>query len=128
MVNDPLTCLIKPVMPCAFWGAAFTGISVYQGLPKQLAPNSFSRNFAFLYLYHSLQCPLEALSGRRSYLHNFLVGGTLGYMGVVKRVIGVPFVDQSFYMKYRQLTPAIMGALVYGGIGGLMGAAGGKPL
>jgi len=46
----------------------------------------------------------------------------------VKRVIGVPFVDQSFFMKYRQLTPAIMGALVYGGIGGLMGAAGGKPL
>jgi hypothetical protein len=127
MASDPLTCLIKPVVPCGFWGGVFTGISVYQGLPKQQAFHHFSRNFSFLYIYHALQCPLEAISGKRSCVHNALAGGILGYFGVSKRLIGIPFVRQPFFIQYPQLKPPIIGSLVYGTLAGTLGALSGKP-
>ena len=102
-MSDPLTCLIKPVFPCLFWGGAFTGLSVYQGLPQSMAPRSFYRTFSFLYIYHAVQCPLEFLSGRRSWSHNAIAGATLGYLGVMKQVVGIPFVDATFFIKNRHL-------------------------
>ena len=126
-MSDPLTCLIKPVFPCLFWGGAFTGLSVYQGLPQSMAPRSFYRTFSFLYIYHAVQCPLEFLSGRRSWSHNAIAGATLGYLGVMKQVVGIPFVDATFFIKYRQISPPLMGAIVYGGLAGVLGSFS-KPL
>ena len=127
-VNDPLTCLLKPIPPVAFWSGVFTGISIYQGLPKQQAFQAFSRNFGFLFVYHALQCPLEAIHQKRSYVHNCIAGGTLGYLGVMKRAVGVPFVDAGFFVKYPRLSPPVAGALIYGGMAGALGALGGKSL
>jgi len=121
-MSDPLTCLIKPVAPCLFWGGAFTGLAVYQGLPKQQAGQAFARNAGFLYVYHAMQCPFETIQGRKSWTHNAIAGGTLGYLGVMKRMIGIPLVDASFFIKYPQVTPPLMGALVYGGIAGVLGS------
>jgi hypothetical protein len=126
-VSDPLTCLVKPVFPCLFWGGAFTGLAVYQGLPKQQAGVAFSRNFGFLYVYNALQCPLETISQRKSWSHNAIAGGALGYLGVMKRAVGIPLIDASFFIKFPRITPPIAGAIMYGGIAGALGAIS-KPL
>ena len=98
------------------------------GLPIKHAPKAFVRNFAFINAYNVLQCPMEAIHGRRSLIHNVVAGGILGYVGVVKQIIGIPFVDGAFFKMYPKITPPIMGALVYGAIGGIFGVIGGKKL
>ena len=128
LLNQMETCLIRPIVPSGFWGGVFTGIDVLQGLPKERAPKIFARNFAFIYSYHALTCSMEVISQRRSLLNNAAAAGIIGYVGVMKEMIGIPFVDASFFMKYPRMTPPIMGALVYGGIGGVLGALQGKPL
>ena len=126
VLNQMEACIIKPIYPAGIYGGIFTGIDILQGLPKEHAPKMFARNFAFIYSYHVLQCPMEAIHQRKSLLHNFAAGGILGYVGVMKRIIGIPFVDSLFFIRYPQMTPPIMGALVYGAMGGAFGAIGGK--
>ena len=132
LLNQMETCLIRPIVPSGFWGGVFTGVGVLQGLPKEHAPKIFARNFAFIYSYHVLKCPMEAISQRRSLLHNAIALGIMGYVGVMKQMVGIPFVDAHVLSYVRavhpRMTPPIMGALVYGGIGGFLGALEGKPL
>ena len=70
---------------------------------------------------------MEAIHGRKSLIHNFMAGGILGYIAVAKNITGVPFADSSFFMIYPQITPPMMGAIVFGAMGGAFGALGGKP-
>ena len=127
LLNQMEACLIRPIFPAGFYGGIFTGIDILQGLPKEHAPKIFARNFGFIYAYNVLQCPMEAIHGRKSLIHNFMAGGILGYIAVVKNIAGIPFVDSSFFIRYPQMTPPIMGALVYGAMGGAFGALSGKP-
>jgi hypothetical protein len=76
-----------------------------------------------------VQCPLEAIHGRKSLVHNAISAGGLGYMGVASGVAGVPFVPSHLlYRNAMRLRPAAIGGLVYGALGGFMGALSGKPL
>ena len=120
--------MIRPIFPCGMFGGILTGIDLLQGLPKEHAPKIFARNFAFIYAYNVLQCPMEAIHGRRSLIHNVVAGGILGYVGVMKQMIGIPFVDGAFFKMYPKIRTSIMGALVYGAIGGVFGVIGGKKL
>ena len=128
LLNQMEACLIRPIFPAGLYGGIFTGIDILQGLPKEHAPKIFARNFGVIYAYNVLQCPMEAIHGRKSLIHNFMAGGILGYVGVKKQMIGIPFVDALLFIRYPQLSPPIVGALVYGAFGLALGAMGGKEL
>ena len=84
------------------------------------------------YIKTAQKLTLLSYSIKRFYFDTFTLklwisGGILGYIAVVKNIAGIPFVDSSFFIRYPQMTPPIMGALVYGAMGGAFGALGGKP-
>jgi hypothetical protein len=83
---------------------------------------------AGIYVYNIVQCPMEAVHGRQSLLHNVMAAGMLGYVGVSKGVLGVPFIDSSFAYRYPRVSPPMLAFAVYGGIAGALSAFGGKPL
>jgi len=119
-------CAIRPITSSVVAGSLFTGIAVVaQGAP--LSPRLVAINIGGIYAYNVLQCPMEALHNRVSAWHNAVAGATLGFVGVTNRVLGVPFVDASFFYRYPQVSPPLAGAAVYGGIGFLLATLGGKP-
>mmetsp|Transcript_53858 Transcript_53858/g.156521 ORF Transcript_53858/g.156521 Transcript_53858/m.156521 type:complete len:134 (+) Transcript_53858:51-452(+) len=121
------SCLISPVVPSILWGSGFAALSVMQG--ARATPHLFATNCGLLYVYHALQCPLEALHGRRSLLHNVVAGGTLGAFGVQAGQIGIPLLSYEFFRRYPGITPPVAAFFVYGGIAGILGGAlGDKPL
>ena len=71
---------------------------------------------------------MEAIHGRQSLLHNFLSGGTLGYLGVALGHAGVPFVNSMTFYRYPFLSPPMVGGAVYGTMAGAMAAFSGKQL
>jgi hypothetical protein len=87
-----------------------------------------SSYIAVVYGYNILQCPMEAIHGRQSLLHNVLSAGTIGFLGVRSGSLGIPFVDPTFVYRYRGLSPAGLAFLVYGAMGGVLAGLGGKPL
>ena len=128
MANHPPlpldACLVKPVLPSIVWGGVFVGIDAARGIRP--SPQSAGRAVAFLYAYHSLQCPMEALTGRRSLVHNVYSGMICGYIGVKHRFIGIPFVNHLFFLRYPKISPPLAGAAVYGALAGAIGGLTGK--
>jgi len=111
-------CVTSPIYPSVLWGSGFTALHVAQGMP--VSARVLALNCGFLYAYSVLQCPLEALHGRQSLLHNGFAGAVLGWGGASLGMVGVPF--------YHMLPPALLkmpmaatGAIVYGSIGALLG-------
>ena len=148
-VDHQIRCLTAPVVPSVMWGGIFSvmvsptpyprgGIpvvlmasssllqGVFQGQP--FSPRGFGRTAGFIYVYHALMCPMEAISGRSSLVHNALSGGTLGYIGVASRNIGIPFLNANFFFMNPRLPPPVVGAVVYGGIAGVLGGFSGKQI
>lgn len=119
-------CLVAAALPSAMWGAIWSGVSVLQGAAP--TPRLFAVNIGGIYAYHALQCPMEAIQGRRSLLHNAVAAGAIGAVGVQNGYLGIPFVDHSFFYRYPQVRPAMIAFAVYGAIGGVLGSLGGKPL
>jgi len=117
-------CLQRGIYPSLMFGSFFTLLEVAQGF--RFTPTLAATNIGGLYLYNVLQCPMEAIHGRQSSLHNAASGAILGYVGVQSRRIGVPFVDAYFFYRYPQISPAAAGAVAYGTIGFLFATLGGK--
>jgi hypothetical protein len=65
-----------------------------------------------IYAYNIIQCPMEVIHGRQSSLHNVAAGGILGYIGVSRGIIGIPFVNPYFLYGVRPPGPALIGAAV----------------
>jgi hypothetical protein len=124
---DPVQCVTRPITSCAVMGGLFTALDAAQtGAPPRL--RTFGLYAGGLYLYNIVQCPLEAMNGGRpSAWHNILAGGTLGYMGVRHRLLGIPLVDQYFFLRNPQLAPELVGAAVYAAMAGGFAVLGGKP-
>uniref|UniRef100_A0A6V2QN44 Uncharacterized protein n=1 Tax=Ditylum brightwellii TaxID=49249 RepID=A0A6V2QN44_9STRA len=80
---------------------------------------------AGIYAYNAVQCPMEAIHGKQSSIHNLIAGGSLGYIGIRAGRLGVPFVDPYAFLRFG-LSPAAVGAAVYGGMGFLLATLGGK--
>jgi hypothetical protein len=110
-------------------GGLFTGVSVMMEGQK-LTPRLAMMNMGGLYLYNALICPMEAISGRPSAIHNALSAGTIGYIGVATRQLGIPFVSPHYYYSSSSMvSPPMMGAAAYGGMALLLVTTlGGKPL
>ncbi|KAL3798127.1 hypothetical protein ACHAWO_010871 [Cyclotella atomus] len=69
---------------------------------------------------------MEIIHGRQSSLHNVAAGGLIGYLGVTRGNMGVPFVSP--YFLYGTRYPGLIGAAVYGSIAGVLATLGGKTL
>lgn len=128
---DFLDCISRPIIPSVVVGGIFTAITTK--VSPHLAPQLFGTNCAILYSYSALQCPMEALHGRQSSLHNAVAGGTIGYFGVERRVMSVPFeaaLDENIFRKLPQrVSTPVRGAIVYGcGAWFLAGVLSGKPI
>ncbi|KAL3757233.1 hypothetical protein ACHAWU_002214 [Discostella pseudostelligera] len=119
-----LPCIIDPIPSCAVWGGIFTGIDAMQGAPLSIRTWGFYASG--LWLYHASICPMEAIHGRRSALHNVVAGGVMGYVGVSTGRLGVPFVNPYYLYNFRN--PAIIGGAVYGALGGALAMLGGKSI
>eukprot|EP00970_Alexandrium_tamarense_P004980 scaffold808_cov196-Alexandrium_tamarense.AAC.117 len=128
-----MPCLIQPIPSCAIMGGGecagvrswwlFMGIDAIQGAP--LSVRSWGFYAGGLYAYNIIQCPMETIHGRQSAMHNVAAGGILGYVGVSRGRLGVPFVSP--YILYGMRYPGLVGAAVYGAIAGGMATLGGKP-
>ena len=118
-------CLIGNIIPAATMGGVFTVLNVVQGAP--LTPQLAAVNVGFLYAYSALQCPMEALTGRRSWAHNLIAGGTLGYVAFERGIAGIPFNLESTFLM-RRVPLSLGAAMVYGGMGATLAIFQGKPL
>ena len=49
-----------------------------------------------------------------------------GYIGVARGAMGVVMVPSTFFMMNPRISPATVGFAVYGAMGGILGALGGK--
>ena len=120
-------CLTEPIVSSAIFGILFTGMDVLQGTSSKFTIKSVGNYAGFLYVYHIMRCPMEAIHGKSSLWHNVLSGGILGYVGVHTRRIGIPFVNPMIFYQYPNLSPPIVGSVVYGTIAGIFaGVLGGK--
>lgn len=90
--------------------------------------SSSGRYMAGLYVYNVMQCPMEAIHGRQSLLHNAAAAGLIGYVGVSRGALGIPFVDPSFTYRYPQVSAPMLAFMVYGGLAGALAGFGGKRL
>jgi hypothetical protein len=106
-------------------GGVFTVLNVVQGAP--LTPQLAAVNVGFLYAYSALLCPMEALTGRRSWAHNLIAGGTLGYVAFERGIAGIPFNLESTFLM-RRVPLSLGAAMVYGGMGATLAIFQGKPL
>ena len=120
------SCFTEPVAGAALMGGVFTALGAAQGHP--LTPQRFALTAGFLYAYSALQCPMEALHGRRSVLHNALSGGSLGALGVQSGLIGVPFLPPVYYLTHGRSFMTIAAFTVYGSIAAALASFGGKRL
>jgi hypothetical protein len=125
-VGYQLDCLTRPVVTSLTLGGLFTGLSVAQG--ARFTPRLAALNIGGLYVYNILTCPMEAIHGRSSAWHNACSGAILGYVGVSRGMLGIPFVDPYFFYRHPQLSPPLTGAAVYGALSlALVAVLGGKP-
>lgn len=120
-------CFTRPIGSSIVIGGLFSALDVLQG--ASLTPRVLATNMGGLYIYNVLQCPMEAIHGRRSAWHNVASGAIMGYVGVATERLGIPFLtDRYFFYRYPYLSPPMVGAGVYGGIALLFSAVlGGKP-
>lgn len=121
-------CAERSVKPAVGNGVILTLLMAMQnpGAMSNL-PMAFALNCGAVYGYFVVQCPMEAIHGRQSLLHNVAAGGTLGYLGVASGRVGIPFnLEPTFYINRIPLP--VGGALVYGGLAAVFGAIGGKAL
>lgn len=117
-------CLADPIMPSVIMGSLFTGLAIAQGFP--FTPRLIGLNIGALYIYSILPCPMEAIHRRQSSLHNAAAGGILGFIGVSRGILGVPFVNPYYVYRNPILSPPLLGAAVYGGMGFAFASLGGK--
>ena len=78
--------------------------------------------FGGIYLYHALQCPMEAFHGRPSLWHNVISGGSIGLMGVASGRLSIPFIGNNAQQIYYKtgLTPPLLAFGVYGTLSGIL--------
>eukprot|EP01082_Thalassiosira_pseudonana_P011428 g10126.t1 g10126 contig4:1275062-1275704(+) len=122
VASDLVNQLAHPLIFPSFV-LVFMGIDAIQGAP--LSVRSWGFYAGGLYAYNIIQCPMETIHGRQSAMHNVAAGGILGYVGVSRGRLGVPFVSP--YILYGMRYPGLVGAAVYGAIAGGMATLGGKP-
>lgn len=116
-------CLREPIEPSIIWGGIWTVIDMVRDKPVYGPLRTWGLHSAFIYVFHGLQCPMKIIHGRESGWHDVAAGATMGYIGVPRGYLS-PLVDP--YIVYRSRHPGLIGAAVYGAIGGFFGMLNGK--
>ena len=126
-VGHTIGCAQGAVTPALSNGVLLTLLQSMGGPPPpaQMAM-VFGMNCAFVYSYFVVQCPMEALHGKQSLLHNGIAGSAMGYLGVQSGKLGMFNLEYTFMMNRIPLP--IGGAMVYGALAAALGALGGKRL
>ena len=123
--NYQQQCLTAPIVPSFVMGGVFSALDVVTS-GTRITPRGVISYAGFIYTYNAIQCPMEAIHGRKSAIHNVLAGGILGYIGVISGSVGIPFVDPYFFHRHPYIRPQMAGFVVYGGMGGAFALLGGK--
>jgi hypothetical protein len=119
-------CIIQSAKHSIMASAVVTGLDVASG--RRFTPKLLGVNYLFAATFYSLHCPLEAIAGRRSCVHSFVVAGTMGYVGVMKRWVGIPLhAHIPINVLYRVPAP-ILGGAVYGTMAFLLRGMMGIPI
>jgi hypothetical protein len=125
-------CLMEPIPFSIFVGSGFTAYNALsswsdapstsrhrrlQRLPTAIESPLWKRAgtaIGTIYLYYALQCPMEAVHGRASSLHNGLSAFTMSYIALSQQWIGVPFVPSYYLMNIPFFTRTLLGSSIYG--------------
>lgn len=116
--QDVGACLQRPMVSSLVSGTLIASISGAQS--GVFSSRLLLGSAAFVYIYNAIQCPLEALSNRRSYIHNGIAGAIIGTYGVQMGMLSV------MNINHVNLPRSAVAALLYGGIGTIMGILEGK--
>jgi hypothetical protein len=73
----------------------------------------WSTAIGIVYIYYSVQCPMEAIQNKQSYVHNGIAAFTLSYIGLAREYISVPFIPAYSIYQLPHLTRTILGASIY---------------
>ena len=125
-VSHQRHCFTAPIASSFLFGGVLSAVYIMQGAHPSSA--LFGRSVGFIYMYNALQCPMEALHGRRSLAHNALASGGLGAAAVATGRAGIPFLEGSFFWRYPAVKPPVAAAGVYGFMGLAAGMLSGKAL
>eukprot|EP00467_Chlorarachnion_reptans_P025191 CAMPEP_0114524426 /NCGR_PEP_ID=MMETSP0109-20121206/21849_1 /TAXON_ID=29199 /ORGANISM="Chlorarachnion reptans, Strain CCCM449" /LENGTH=136 /DNA_ID=CAMNT_0001705869 /DNA_START=88 /DNA_END=498 /DNA_ORIENTATION=- len=121
-------CVTSQFVPACVMGGILYGVQDVMLGGARPSVEGFGRYAGILFCYGALQCPMEAVHGRRSLLHNAAAGGVLGYIGVARGYVGIPFIDYNFFYRYPNIRPPVAGAGVYAAMAFGFGAMGGKTM
>eukprot|EP00471_Norrisiella_sphaerica_P000065 CAMPEP_0184481672 /NCGR_PEP_ID=MMETSP0113_2-20130426/3231_1 /TAXON_ID=91329 /ORGANISM="Norrisiella sphaerica, Strain BC52" /LENGTH=99 /DNA_ID=CAMNT_0026860931 /DNA_START=82 /DNA_END=377 /DNA_ORIENTATION=- len=81
-------CLLNHFVPSCVAGGVLYAIQDVMLSGMRPSMEGFGRYAGVIYAYNAIQCPMEAIHGRKSILHNILGGGLLGYVGVSRGWVG----------------------------------------
>ena len=130
------SCILQPIPSSILFGALYT---TYDTLRKQMSPSrnqpqqqrhrnptatttsnassSFLRTLGssvgIIYVYYVIQCPMEGVQNKESYIHNGIAAFTLSYIGLAQQRIGVPFISPYSIYQFPLLARNLLGASIY---------------
>jgi len=95
---------------------------------ERITPKSVGGTFGFIYLYMALHCPMEQITGRKSLKNDFAAGFTVGYLGVSRGLIGLPFGGSNVVWQAanKGIPIPVIGGALYGAIATAFGMFNGR--
>lgn len=87
---------VAPVMSGIFFGLALTARDASQARYTMSRTVSYA---AGAYAYRAMQCPMEAIQGGQSKVHDFIAAGIVGYVGVTSGRYRVPWLYETVLHK-----------------------------
>jgi hypothetical protein len=87
--------------------------SITSALSSSTLLRTFGSSVGVIYLYYIIQCPMEAIQNKESYVHNGIAAFTLSYIGLIQQRIGIPFVSPYSIYELPLLARNLLGASIY---------------
>ncbi len=104
----------------------------YQNTPSSSTSwtlyRTFGTSISVVYVYYIIQCPMEAIQNKESFVHNGIAAFSISYIGLAQQQLGVPFVPSYSLYHVPFLARNLLGASIYSGIAmGIAAVYGHKP-
>jgi hypothetical protein len=131
------SCIVRPIPTSILFGALCTAyITLMQQMRKPSSSSrrdqhqqrnsttaatatsstllrTFGSSVGVVYVYYAIQCPMEAIHNKESYIHNGISAFTLSYIGLAQQRIGVPLISAYTIYQLPLLARNILGASIY---------------
>ena len=89
---------------------------------------TFGTSIGVVYVYYIIQCPMEAIHNKESFVHNGIAAFSISFIGLAQQKLGVPFVPTYSLYHVPFLARNLLGASIYSGIAmGIAAVYGRKP-